>query len=241
MSPSRVVISALRSARLSSFSFLSELHQSSLFLSSLPSSSFKVIIFSISSKTFSKGLPASTTAKAFAIRSDFADVRICSNSRRNTASLRRWPSCKKEAAALVFPVEVAETVPNVSKALSLLRIAIASAMAASSLARSSLRASYSFALAAHVSFSWDKNSSASDKSFFAVVNCFFLDESASSLELSVSCFSLKVVSIDLNASSLVFMNASYASFAAFSVALAVSKLDSNVARISFRIPTISPD
>mmetsp|Transcript_26697 Transcript_26697/g.48454 ORF Transcript_26697/g.48454 Transcript_26697/m.48454 type:complete len:242 (+) Transcript_26697:745-1470(+) len=140
----------------------SELQKSKLVLSDVPSSLISASILSISVRTTSKTFVARTTDITLDRRFEpFTFDNVCINFERKLSStmlcFRMVLYCRK----LREPVEVAETVPKVANAASLSKIAMASAMAASSSVCSILRLEYSAFLAAHMSSVVARNDSAS--------------------------------------------------------------------------------
>mmetsp|Transcript_103408 Transcript_103408/g.299128 ORF Transcript_103408/g.299128 Transcript_103408/m.299128 type:complete len:224 (-) Transcript_103408:314-985(-) len=186
--------------------FRSSSHQALCCVSFSPSALSKESIFSISWSTTAKGLFARSRE---AMRPKAKEPCTLASLWRNSCAARRGAaeSALAEAAAAkrcrrmvarrvctkagpVAPVDVASTVPKVAKAASLLRMAMASERAVSSLVLRATRSSYCFFFAAHISESFSRKSSAS--AFAAVATSSwprFVDKSPS-LPPSSLCFVL---------------------------------------------------
>mmetsp|Transcript_36508 Transcript_36508/g.98830 ORF Transcript_36508/g.98830 Transcript_36508/m.98830 type:complete len:202 (+) Transcript_36508:1052-1657(+) len=141
----------------------------------------------------------------------------------------------------VGPLLVAATVPNVSKAASLFRIAMASAMAASSFVLSAVRSSYSLALAEHILINSSRKVSASPFCFSASDSCPLLVASVPSFVLRLPCLDWYEPSMTACAFVMVSMYLMCASAARCSVVRASAKLLVNVSLMSFKMPTTSLD
>mmetsp|Transcript_102538 Transcript_102538/g.294195 ORF Transcript_102538/g.294195 Transcript_102538/m.294195 type:complete len:205 (-) Transcript_102538:830-1444(-) len=195
----------------------SESHHA-FWLSSLSSSAeISVIIFLISVKTISKGLPACSMAKTLAM----TGLCLAPSARCKKATAlalgeasSAWALTEARAPCLwtearctndTAPVLVAATLPKIAKAASLLRMAMASARAVSSDARSSTRVSYCFFFAAHMSKSLAKKSSASALVLSADSSCVLFAARSPSLSESRPCLVLYSDAIASWASSMSFV------------------------------------
>mmetsp|Transcript_62891 Transcript_62891/g.164922 ORF Transcript_62891/g.164922 Transcript_62891/m.164922 type:complete len:244 (+) Transcript_62891:809-1540(+) len=198
MSRSRPVIALPSSPRdlvsRSTLSLLSERslsHHPSCFASALPSSTISPNMLSIWRRTSSNGLSASSMASTLISFSDLslphALWRSAWTSALGLLSAECLRICRK-LAALVAPLAVASALPNVSKAESLLRMAIASETAESSLARIMFRSLYCSAFALHVGSTSPRKSSSVAFSFFASFSVSFLVPRLPSLAPIVRCF-----------------------------------------------------
>mmetsp|Transcript_113805 Transcript_113805/g.367697 ORF Transcript_113805/g.367697 Transcript_113805/m.367697 type:complete len:233 (-) Transcript_113805:869-1567(-) len=189
------------------------LHHSFFLWSTLPSSLMFSSILVISSSVVVKGLPDCSRAAAFASRGKAATLPAKVRSARTAI----WPSAValapppwwrrraerwKNSAALL----VAFTLPKAAKALSLSRIATAWEMAASSLARSLLRALYSFVFSEHMGRSFSKNSSRTLLCSLASLSCSFFVPSVLSFSPRAACLSPLSLFMSSKASCLVTMN-----------------------------------
>mmetsp|Transcript_84484 Transcript_84484/g.220657 ORF Transcript_84484/g.220657 Transcript_84484/m.220657 type:complete len:216 (-) Transcript_84484:770-1417(-) len=209
------------------------------------------IIFSISSSTTWKGFSASrspTTRESTLDLRPWAALRsssraCCRRSETEGAAAAtlltaaRW----KNAAGPVPPELVAATFPKVAKAASLLRMATAWEMAASSLVRSCTRDSYSLVLVVQISPRRSRNCDASVRSVSAVLSCSFMVPRPPSLALRSPCFSSRASPMVFAAPSRVSFSFSYAVAATCSTCVASSTLAWKVSIICLRIPTTSPD
>mmetsp|Transcript_77225 Transcript_77225/g.153172 ORF Transcript_77225/g.153172 Transcript_77225/m.153172 type:complete len:264 (+) Transcript_77225:894-1685(+) len=205
---------------------------------------------SIASSTFVNGLPSRSKTNSCIIldeRTGACSSDCKANCRTSDAalpcrSLMRdgvlTDNCKNRPVA---PLDVAWTLPNVLKALSLSRIAIASAMAASSCARNMLRCSYSLAFVSHMGTSFSRKASSSAFCFSASWTVSFFCPKLSSFSLIVASLFFFDSSRISYSSFFVARNSSCALIAAFSADLADSRLDPNVSFNFLRTPTISPD
>mmetsp|Transcript_70121 Transcript_70121/g.182790 ORF Transcript_70121/g.182790 Transcript_70121/m.182790 type:complete len:241 (-) Transcript_70121:831-1553(-) len=210
---SRPVISSFADCRAAFFSSCVLSHHAFLSVSISPSSSMRASIFLISSSTVSNGFSASSRASTRAALRECRDEaalrsRASARSRRAAEPTTRAPlrplSCRSEGAptlrvcsrrAPVVPVEVAATLPKASKAMSLLRIAMAWAIAVSSLVRSATRFSYCAAFSVQSSRSCSRKASASAFSASSASFRLFLLSRSSSLPESSVCTSPSRVSI----------------------------------------------
>mmetsp|Transcript_82061 Transcript_82061/g.166126 ORF Transcript_82061/g.166126 Transcript_82061/m.166126 type:complete len:214 (-) Transcript_82061:1060-1701(-) len=149
ISPSSAKICSFFKLSILLFDSRSPLHHVSCLSSASPSLAMSATIFSISWSTMVKGFPACKRARILGSSTDLLEAAAF---RRSPCAFRpaSWPwesapahclcllmarLCRKDVA----PVLVAATFPNVLKATSLLRMEMASEMAASSLLRSSTR------------------------------------------------------------------------------------------------------
>mmetsp|Transcript_173104 Transcript_173104/g.555059 ORF Transcript_173104/g.555059 Transcript_173104/m.555059 type:complete len:238 (-) Transcript_173104:800-1513(-) len=194
-------------------------HQLFCSMSAAPSLSMSPNIFSISSSTTLKGLFAwsmemmrpkrgdEPLTSSAAWRKPMAFLRGSASlpAPARSASWRclrmtapRWKNC-------CAPEDVAETPPKVAKAASLLRMAMASARAVSSDARSSTRVSYCFFFAAHMSKSLAKKSSASALVLSADSSCVLFAARSPSLSENRPCLVLYSDAIASWASSMSFV------------------------------------
>mmetsp|Transcript_70489 Transcript_70489/g.168822 ORF Transcript_70489/g.168822 Transcript_70489/m.168822 type:complete len:207 (+) Transcript_70489:934-1554(+) len=162
-----------------------------------PSLVITASILSISDRTTLNGFPARSNEAILLTLSVWRDD-TCSSTvtafARMAACLgsgwcaRMERSCRKSAGPSVAPVFVADTLPKVAKAASELRIEMASAMAASSLARRVFRSSYSLAFVSHMGTSCAKKSSSLCFCASKVAYCSFLADRSPSLAESSACF-----------------------------------------------------
>mmetsp|Transcript_54339 Transcript_54339/g.157787 ORF Transcript_54339/g.157787 Transcript_54339/m.157787 type:complete len:234 (-) Transcript_54339:821-1522(-) len=154
-----------------------------------PSAASKSIIFWISWRTTAKGFSARNIE---AMRRNMDEPCVSAAFWRNScAAFRRGAASKPVTASATAkaparwrrtaerrsctrrtpPTVVASTVPKVSKAASLLRMAMASDKAASSFMRNWTRSSYCFFFAAHMSRSFWRKSTASSLAMLASSSC----------------------------------------------------------------------
>mmetsp|Transcript_48915 Transcript_48915/g.116275 ORF Transcript_48915/g.116275 Transcript_48915/m.116275 type:complete len:209 (+) Transcript_48915:923-1549(+) len=196
MVSSRSLISLLRPRISESFVsmsafvlFRSALHQSLFCSSDSCSFSIKSSIFSISANTMSKGLPSlrSCIALSKCLEPLTARLRNFSTSKRlPEMDLLLLPVCKNSGK--VSPVLVASTLPKVVNAASLLRMAIASAIAASSWVRRAKRSWYCLAFSAHMGNNSAKKASSLALLSLALLRCSFCAVSSASLAANSPCF-----------------------------------------------------
>mmetsp|Transcript_92023 Transcript_92023/g.256373 ORF Transcript_92023/g.256373 Transcript_92023/m.256373 type:complete len:225 (+) Transcript_92023:294-968(+) len=196
ISPSKSRICSSVSVMMPLLRSRSALHHWSSCRSIMASSSMVSIIFAISSSTTSKGLPASRSAAALASLGDLPEPAAASSKRRRAASLVGagseacgWTSKSWTSARPVEPSLVAATFPKSSKEESRLRIAMASVIAASSLARSIFRSWYSFAFLPHIGRISERKSSRTSFSLIASLNSVFFAASSPSLSPREVCLS----------------------------------------------------
>mmetsp|Transcript_86038 Transcript_86038/g.221538 ORF Transcript_86038/g.221538 Transcript_86038/m.221538 type:complete len:203 (-) Transcript_86038:774-1382(-) len=188
-------ISVSLAARALPLASRSALHQSSCFLSAAPSSTISVSILPISSRTVEKGFSASSSVSTLTKCSGLSlPQAACSSSctclRTERGRLLRTRARCRKLAGPVVPSLVASTLPNVSKAESLFKIAIASEIAASSLLRIMFLCSYSFAFCSHMGVNSARKSSSLAFSCSALDSCDFFVASSSSLLPRDVCFLL---------------------------------------------------
>mmetsp|Transcript_63096 Transcript_63096/g.188050 ORF Transcript_63096/g.188050 Transcript_63096/m.188050 type:complete len:215 (+) Transcript_63096:986-1630(+) len=192
---SSAVIWVFLRARLSLLVFLSVVHHASWSASAFSSAARRSIIFWISANTMVKGLLASSMPAIRLSSTDFLDPAAFRSRAWACCLLASCPSlcwrCLRTDLPwkkLVGPLLVAPTAPKVSKAASLFRMEMASAIAASSFVRSMVRSSYSFAFWAHIDNSCSRNASASAFCFSASASCPLFVARVLSLVLSDPCF-----------------------------------------------------
>mmetsp|Transcript_155871 Transcript_155871/g.499738 ORF Transcript_155871/g.499738 Transcript_155871/m.499738 type:complete len:229 (+) Transcript_155871:1036-1722(+) len=188
----------------------SESHHAFCLSSATSSSSIREIILPISSKTIANGLLAfnmattrpkselplvplrfckKATALALAVTSGACAAAAPARCRCTAESWMNW--------APAAPVDVAATLPKASKALSLLRMAMHSAMAVCSLALKLTRSSYCVFLSDHMSTNFTTKSSASASEACESASCVFLSPKMPSLLLSKPCFNCVDLPISL--------------------------------------------
>mmetsp|Transcript_60730 Transcript_60730/g.117051 ORF Transcript_60730/g.117051 Transcript_60730/m.117051 type:complete len:217 (+) Transcript_60730:793-1443(+) len=185
---------------LSSRSFL---HHSSCSSSAFCSADSNSSILSISESTLAKGFPICSMTMTLLSETDLSTAatfssciaKSCLLSAGFTTCLLMLERCKKNN----FPL-VDSTLPKVSKASSLLRMAMAWAMAACSFVRNAVRVSYCFAFSAQIFCNSVKKLSASAFSACAVESFFSADARLLSLPLSCSCLPASVSSMDFRES-----------------------------------------
>ena len=200
----------------------------------------------IISRTFLNGLPSEMAMATRATRTECAlrEARMSSADsflRRAGSDSDTWMKDAAPWTKPVAPVDVESTFPKLAKAASLLRIEMASAMAASSPARSMLRFSNSFALAEQRSVSVARNSwSAASSASMVSTSDEMVEISAA---LSPISFFFASKSSSISSYSFVFnsMNSSYSFWAFSSAVIADSKFDLKVSCMFLMTPTISPD